>query len=59
MGLVDDGGCERVGFGIVDHTQIDHQQTPMINLGGDGHCLCCGRGTRFCSIEIWEFIPSG
>ena len=32
-GVVDDGGCERVGFGVVDHAQIDHRQTPMIDLG--------------------------
>ena len=33
VGDVDDGGCERVGFGIVDHAQIDRRQTPMIDLG--------------------------
>ena len=47
LGVVDDGGCERRGFGVVDHTQIDHQQTPTINLGMAGHCFCCGGGTRF------------
>ena len=30
---MDDGGCERVGFGVVDHAQIDRWQTPTINLG--------------------------
>ena len=33
MGIVNDGGCERVGFGVVDHAQIDRQQTPTIDLG--------------------------
>ena len=33
MGDVDDGGCERVGFGVVDHAQIDRRQTPTIDLG--------------------------
>ena len=33
MGVVDDGGCERVGFGVVDHTQIDRRCLPMIDLG--------------------------
>ena len=59
VGVVDDGGCERVGFGIVDHAQIDCQQTPMIDLGMAGHCMCCGRGTGFCSVEFRKFIPSG
>ena len=58
MGVVDDGGHERAGFGVVDHAQIDHQQTPTIDLGVVGHCLCCGRGTGFCFIEFREFIPS-
>ena len=31
-GIVDCGGCERVGLGVVDHAQIDRQQTPTINL---------------------------
>ena len=57
-GIVDDGGCERLGFGVVDHTQIDCRQTLMTNLGMAGHCTDCGRGTRFCSIEFREFIPS-
>ena len=39
---MDDGGCERVGFGVVDHAQIDHRQTPTIDLGMAGHCMCCG-----------------
>ena len=33
MGVVDDGGCERAGFGVVDHAQIDRRQTPTIDLG--------------------------
>ena len=33
VGDVDDGGCERVGFGVVDHAQIDRWQTPTIDLG--------------------------
>ena len=37
VGVVDDGGCERVGFGVVDHTQIDCWQTPTIDLGVAGH----------------------
>ena len=57
--VVDDGGGERVGFGIVDHAQIDCRQTPTIDLGVAGHCMYCGRGTRFRSIEFREFIPSG
>ena len=32
VGIVDDGGCDRRGFGVVDHTQIDHRQTPTIDL---------------------------
>ena len=59
MGVVDDGGCERAGFGIVDHAQIDRRQTLTIDLGVVGHCLCCGRGTRSRSVEFQEFIPSG
>ena len=55
---MDDGGGERVGFGIVDHAQIDRRQTPTINLGVAGHCMYCV-GTRFCSVEFQEFIPSG
>ena len=43
MGVVDDGGCERVGFGVVDHAQIDRR------------CLVVG----FRSVEFREFIPSG
>ena len=39
---MDDGECERVGFGVVDHAQIDHRQTPTIDLGMAGHCMCCG-----------------
>ena len=58
VGIVNDGGCERVGFGIVDHAQIDCQQTLTINLSMDGHCLCCGRGTGFHSVKFQEFIPS-
>ena len=27
---------ERVGLGVVDHAQINHQQTPTINLGMAG-----------------------
>ena len=53
---MDDGGGERVGFGIVDHAQIDCWQTPTIDLGMAGHC---GRGNGFCSVEFREFIPSG
>ena len=45
VGIVDDGGCERRGFGIVDHAQIDRRQTPTIDLGMAWHCLCCGVGT--------------
>ena len=56
VGIVDDGGCERVGFGVVDHAQIDRQQTPTINLGMAGHC---GRRTGFRSVEFQEFSPSG
>ena len=52
---MDDGGGERVGFGIVDHAQIDCWQTPTIDLGMAGHC---GRRTGFHSIEFREFIPS-
>ena len=37
-GVVDDGGGERVGFGTVDHAQIDRWQTPTIDLGVAGHC---------------------
>ena len=33
VGVVHDGGCERVGFGVVDHAQIDRRQTPTIDLG--------------------------
>ena len=40
MGVVDDGGCERAGFGVVDHAQIDRRQTPTIDLAVAGHC--CG-----------------
>ena len=36
VGVVDDGGCERVGFGVVDHAQIDRRQTPTIDLGVAG-----------------------
>ena len=39
-GVVDGGGCERVWLGVVDHAQIDCQQTPTINLGMAGHCMC-------------------
>ena len=53
---MDDGGCERVGFGVVDHDQIDHRQTPMIDLGVAVHC---GRRRGFCSVEFRECIPSG
>ena len=35
LGVVNDGGCERVGFGV-DHAQIDHQQTLRIDLGVAG-----------------------
>ena len=52
-GIMDDGGCERVGFGVVDHAQIDRRQTTMIDLGMAGHWMCCG------GILFWEFIPSG
>ena len=55
MAIVDDGCCERVGFWVVDHAQIDHQQTPMINLGVAGHY---GKRTGFCCVEFQEFIPS-
>ena len=58
MGVVDDGGCERAGFGVVDHAQIDHWKTLTIDLGVAGHCKCCGRGTAFRSVEFREFIPS-
>ena len=58
VGVVDDGGCERVGFGVVDHAQIDRRQTPTIDLGVAGHCSCCGRGTGFRSVEFRELIPS-
>ena len=40
MGVVNDGGCERVGFVVVDHTQIDRWQTLRIDLGVAGHCMC-------------------
>ena len=40
MGVVNDGGCERVGSGVVDHTQIDCWQTLRINLGVAGHRMC-------------------
>ena len=53
VGIVDDGGCERVGFGVVDHAQIDRRQTPTIDLGVAGHCV-----VGFCSVEFLEFIPS-
>ena len=33
---MDDGGGERVGLGVVDHAQIDRQQTPTIDLGVAG-----------------------
>ena len=33
---MDGGGGERVGLGVVDHAQIDHQQTLMIDLGMAG-----------------------
>ena len=33
---MDGGGCERVGLGVVDHTQIDCWQTLMIDLGMAG-----------------------
>ena len=59
VGIVDDGGCERVGFGVVDHAQIDRWQTPMIDLGMAGHCMCRGKGTGFHSVEFRELIPSG
>ena len=58
VGVVDDGGCERVGFGVVDHAQIDRRQTPTIDLGVAGHCSCCGRGTGIRSVEFRELIPS-
>ena len=56
MAVVDDGGCERVGFGVVDHAQIDRRQTPTIDLGMAGHC---GRRRGFRSVEFRECIPSG
>ena len=34
--VVDGGGGERVGLGVVDHAQIDHRQTLMIDLGVAG-----------------------
>ena len=43
---------KKKGFGVVDHAQIDRQQTPMIDLGVAGHCMCCGRGTGFHSVEF-------
>ena len=58
VGVVDDGGHEGVGFGVVDHAQIDHRQTPTIDLGMTGHSSCCGRGTGFHSVEFQELIPS-
>ena len=33
---MDGGGGERVGLGVVDHTQIDRRQTPTIDLGVAG-----------------------
>ena len=33
---MDGGGSERVGLGVVDHAQIDRQQTPTIDLGVAG-----------------------
>ena len=33
VGVVDDGGCERVGFGVVDLAQIDRRCLPTIDLG--------------------------
>ena len=33
---MDGGGGERVGLGVVDHAQIDPQQTPTIDLGVAG-----------------------
>ena len=33
---MDGGGGERVGLGVVDHAQIDHRQTPTIDLGVAG-----------------------
>ena len=33
---MDGGGGERVGLGVVDHAQIDRQQTPTIDLGVAG-----------------------
>ena len=64
-GVVDDGGGERVGFGIVDHAQIDRRSLPTIptiDLGvvnNPKHCMCCGKGTGFHSVEFRELIPSG
>ena len=62
-GIVDDGGGERVGFGIVDHAQIDRRSLPTIDLGvvnnPKPYCMYCGRGTGFRSVEFREFIPSG
>ena len=37
VGVVNDGGCERVGFVVVDHAQVDRRQMP---LGMAGHCMC-------------------
>ena len=55
VGIVEDGGCERVGFGVVDHAQIDRRQTPRINLGMAGHCMCVVMILFHCIPRIHSF----
>ena len=59
VGVVDDGGCERVRFGVVDHAQIDCRQMLRINLSMAAHCMCVVVILFCCipGIHSFQMIP--